>query len=236
MKYILMLLWCCCTLLSTAQKNWVGAWSTTLDGNTATMICSESFFSVALYNTAEKKFIGTYGGKYTITNKEVSFLEEFNTLDQAQINTSKNASFSLSKNELTLTEGKTKSVWKRVDDGTPGQLAGAWLITGRKVDDEMHAITPTARKTMKILSGKHFQWIAYNSDTKEFFGTGGGTYSTEKGKYAENLLFFSRDNSRVGATLQFDFSMEDGKWVHQGKSSKGDPIHEVWTKREQLGL
>jgi hypothetical protein len=231
-----MLLCCCCALICSAQKNWTGAWSTNIDGNTATMICSESFFSVAIYNAAEKKFIGTYGGKYTLANKEVTFLEEFNTLDQSLINTPQKMSVDGKTNDLTIKAGNSIQQWKRIDDGTPGQIAGAWLITGRKVDNEMQAITPTARKTMKILSGKHFQWIAYNSETKEFFGTGGGTYTTEKGKYAETLLFFSRDNSRVGATLEFDFAMQEGKWIHAGKSSKGDPIHEVWTKREQLGL
>jgi hypothetical protein len=102
--------------------------------------------------------------------------------------------------------------------------------------DGMQEITPGARRTMKILSGTRFQWIAYNTDTKEFFGTGGGTYTTEKGKYTENIQFFSRDNSRVGQSLEFDFSLEDGNWRHKGLSSKGDPIDEVWTKRERLGM
>jgi hypothetical protein len=87
---------------------------------------------------------------------------------------------------------------------------------------------------MKILSGTRFQWIAYNIETKEFFGTGGGTYTTVDGKYTENIAFFSRDNSRVGASLQFDFTLENGEWHHKGLSSKGDPIHEIWTRRENL--
>jgi len=39
------------------------------------------------------------------------------------------------------------SKWKRVDDGAPGQLAGAWLITGRKKDEEMTERKPGPRKT-----------------------------------------------------------------------------------------
>ncbi len=129
-----------------------------------------------------------------------------------------------------------KKEFSRIDDGTPGQLLGAWLITGRMEGGSVQAITPGARRTMKILSGKRFQWIAYNTETKEFLGTGGGTYTTENGKYTENIEFFSRDNSRVGASLSFDFSLEDGNWRHKGLSSKGDPIDEVWTKREKVGL
>jgi hypothetical protein len=90
---------------------------------------------------------------------------------------------------------------------------------------------------MKILSGTRFQWIAYNVETKEFFGTGGGTYTTVDGKYTENIEFFSRDQSRVGMSLGFDFSiMDDGGWRHSGKSSKGDPLDEIWTQREKLGI
>jgi hypothetical protein len=89
---------------------------------------------------------------------------------------------------------------------------------------------------MKILSGSRFQWIAYNVDTKEFFGTGGGTYTTIDGKYTETIEFFSRDNSRVGSTLTFDFSIEEGRWRHKGLSSKGEPIDEYWSKRESIGI
>jgi hypothetical protein len=101
-------------------------------------------------------------------------------------------------------------------------------------DDGMRTMTPGVRKTMKILSGTRFQWIAYNTETKEFLGTGGGTYTSVDGKYVENIEFFSRDNSRVGASLSFDFSLDDGRWAHKGLSSKGDPIHEIWTRREKL--
>ena len=62
-------------------------------------------------------------------------------------------------------------------------------------------------------------------------GTGGGTYTTENGKYVENLDFFSRDPNRVGAILEFGFGLKDGDWHHKGKSSKGDPIYEIWSLR-----
>ena len=142
----------------------------------------------------------------------------------------------ISGNTLKLGSGKIVWDFKRLDDGKPGALAGAWLITGRVTDNGMQTITPGARKTMKILSGSRFQWIAYNSETKEFFGTGGGTYTTENGKYTETIEVFSRDNSRVGAKLEFDFSFVDGNWRHSGKSSKGDPIDEIWTQRQKLGI
>ena len=85
---------------------------------------------------------------------------------------------------------------------------------------------------MKILSGTRFQWIAYNVETKQFMGTGGGTYTTVDGKYTENIEFFSRDDNRVGASLEFNYKLKEGKWHHSGKSSKGDPMYEVWSRRD----
>ena len=85
---------------------------------------------------------------------------------------------------------------------------------------------------MKILSGTRFQWIAYNTETKQFMGTGGGNYTTIDGKYTEHIEFFSRDDSRVGNSLTFDYKLSEGNWYHQGLSSKGDPIHEIWSMRE----
>jgi hypothetical protein len=60
-----------------------------------------------------------------------------------------------------------------------------------------------AIRTIKILSDGHFQWIAFNLATKEFSGTGGGTYPANNGVSTENMEFFSQDDSRLGASLEF---------------------------------
>ena len=80
----------------------------------------------------------------------------------------------------------------------------------------------------------HVKLVAYNTETKQFMGTGGGTYTARDKEYTENIEFFSRDSSRVGASLSFEFDVENGEWHHKGLSSKGDPIHEIWTLREDL--
>jgi len=120
--------------------------------------------------------------------------------------------------------------WERVDEGKDA-LSGNWKITGREQDGKIVAMRPGARKTIKILSGTRFQWAAINSETGEFFGTGGGYYSFKDGKYTENIEFFSRDSSRVGASLSFDASLKEGKWHHSGLSSKGDKIYEIWERK-----
>ena len=91
--------------------------------------------------------------------------------------------------------------------------------------------TNRPRKTMKILSGTRFQWIAYDTSKKTFIASGGGTYTTKNGVYTENIEFFSRDMSRVGMKLEFEYSLKDGNWNHKGFSSRGKSINEIWTKR-----
>lgn len=216
-----------------SQGKLSGAWEKT-DGDTrSVMIVVDGFFSEAVYK--QNAFVSTAGGRLTVDGKKLSMTYEFNTANPGQVGKESSASFEIKKDKLTLS-GDNKSTWTRVDDGGPGKLAGAWLITGRLRDGEIRTSTPGARRTMKILSGTRFQWIAYNVETKEFSGTGGGTYTTNDGKYTETIEFFSRDNSRVGASLEFEFAVENGDWLHSGKSSRGEPLKEVWTKREKIGI
>lgn len=214
----------------------IGAWERETDGNRIVWINTESHFSAAVYSVADNSFVGTCGGKWKLDGNKFSEVHEFNTMDTNLIGKELVSELELKKDKMIITVDGKKEEWKRIDNGTPGQLAGAWLITGRYRDGELTERTPGARRTMKILSGTKFQWIAYNVETKEFFGTGGGSYATKDGKYTENIEFFSRDNSRVGASLEFDYKLENGKWRHSGLSSKGDPLDEVWTRREVLGI
>lgn len=224
------------SILCLAQPNITGAWQAGTEENNMVMIVADKFYSVAVYNQKDKSYIGTYGGTFRIEKGEFVFVNEFNTLNKDDIGVENRSAFTLAEDNLKLGSGKLASDFKKLDDGKPGQLAGAWLITGRVTGNGKESITPGARKTMKILSGTRFQWIAYNSETKEFFGTGGGTYTTENGKYTETIEVFSRDNNRVGAKLEFDFSIVEGNWRHSGKSSTGQPIDEIWTQRQKLGI
>jgi len=115
----------------------------------------------------------------------------------------------------------------------PQALDGQWLMGGRMRNGEIsYRDTSGPRKTLKVLFNGRFQWIAFNTDTFAFMGTGGGNYSSVDGIYKEEIKFFSRDNSRVGAILLFDYELISGEWHHKGKSSKGVPIHEIWVQRE----
>ena len=84
---------------------------------------------------------------------------------------------------------------------------------------------------MKFLKDGYFQWIAFNTETFQFFGSGGGFYFAEDEIYTENIEFFSRNNKSVGRVLPFQYSLKDNDWHHEGINSKGDPMHEIWTNR-----
>ena len=84
---------------------------------------------------------------------------------------------------------------------------------------------------MKILVDGYFQWIAFNTASFSFHGTGGGSYSAADGTYTESIDYFSRDNNKVGISLGFDYAKKGMDWHHKGFSSKGDPLHEIWTYR-----
>lgn len=216
-----------------SAQNFQGAWETSSlndEGKEITHITlfSDNYFSETIHEKKTGKFIGTMGGNFNSQNGELVYTVEFASANPNLVGTTHSVPYEFMGEKLTI---DTK-VWSRLDDGSPGDLAGAWLISGRKRDGEIvKRDTSGPRKTMKILSGTRFQWIAYNTETKQFMGTGGGTYTTINGKYTENIGFFSRDDSRVGASLQFNYEVKDGDWHHSGLSSKGDPIYEVWSKR-----
>ncbi|MEM8895522.1 MAG: membrane or secreted protein [Bacteroidota bacterium] len=214
-----------------------GAWTTSYTNDEGQevqimTIVVDGYIAETFYNEAEKRFDGTLGGSWSIEGNKFNLNFEFNTMDTTAVGTTAVLTFDL-KGDTILFEGDEK-IWVRVDDGAPGALNGAYLITGRKRDGEISRRTPGARKTMKILSGTRFQWIAYHTETTRFSGTGGGTYTTVGDDYTENIEFFSRDSSRVGASLGFKWSLDSGEWHHSGLSSKGSPIYEIWTPRQML--
>ena len=209
-----------------------GAWRLSGNGTVeVTTIIADNYFMQTTFDKTNKLFVNTLGGTITAGNDgKLHVTIEFNTEDSSMVGQSHVLDYKLDNNVLTIQIDGSDKTWNRIDDGKGG-LSGNWRITEREQNGKMNAMRPGPRKTLKILSGTRFQWAAINTETKEFFGTGGGTYTFNNGKYTENIEFFSRDSSRVGASLSFDGKVEDKKWHHSGKSSKGDPIAEIWTRQ-----
>ena len=236
MKKIIVLLLCTSLSFATRAQSFIGAWEgyhTSEKGEElkSVVIFSDGYQVLSTYDSKTGKFISTNGGTWKLMGHTMTEKVEFDTNNSERVGTE--VSFEVSINDSIMEIVAAEMKFKRIDNGTPGKLQGAWLMSGRVRDGETQLRdTNRPRKTMKILSGTRFQWIAYNTETKQFMGTGGGAYTTSNGEYTENIEFFSRDDSRVGASLKFNYSLIDGKWHHSGLSSKGDPIHEIWSVRE----
>ncbi len=203
------------------------------DGKKVThvLLFSGSYFSWTAYESGSGAFLLTKGGSWSTEGKKLSLKYEFHTADKAQVGQTEMIGFAVKKDFLQLKNDMGK--WVALDKGKESPLTGAWLISGRQVDGEVRSMnTDRPRKTMKILTPTRFQWIAYNTETGEFSGTGGGAYTAEDGKYTEHIEFFSRDNDRVGASLEFNFEVKNGDWIHSGKSSSGKPLYEIWSPRK----
>ena len=207
-------------------------------GNTQMMICSDKYLMFAVYDLSQKRYVKSGGGTYqlsTVSGKNIfSYKREFNTEDSTVVGLTVANFYTVDKNELSLSEGPLAGNWKRIDESrSPQTMNTSWRIRAKEGSDfKMQTILKGSRKTLKILSGTRFQWAEFNTDTHQFFGTGGGTYTMKDGKYTENIEFFSRDNKRVGASLTFDYVLNGKDWIHAGQSSTGVRVHEIWEKQE----
>lgn len=228
MKYLLMLF--LFAGFTTNGQSLKGAWQNIEAGKTTTIISTDTYLTVNVYELEGKKFIESWGGKYTVGATNEAFMEvEFHSQNPAVVNSSQSYNINIKKKSLEFDDKK----FQRLDFAKENALSGLWRITARANEKgEMSEMKPGPRKTLKIMAGGYFQWFAINTQTREFSGTGGGRYTLVNGKYTEKIEFFSRDNNRVGAELSFDATVNGKEWIHSGKSSKGDPIKEIWTMQD----
>ena len=230
MKRILLFLLLSQSFFSTEAQQFSGAWMRKLDTAVQYLTIVDHYFVVTTFNSDEKKFYQTRGGTATMNGEMMTGVIEFNTSDKSEVKSTYSYNYSIKKKDLFLPMDGIETTWTWIDNGNEG-LSGNWRITGRMQDGKIAAMNPGARKTIKVMSSSRFQWTAINTETGEFFGTGGGYYTFKDGKYTEHIEFFSRDATRVGSSLSFDASIKEGNWHHSGNSSKGDPIYEVWSRK-----
>lgn len=207
-----------------------GAWQIKEADKEQVLIFQDGFFFHTAYDKGAKRFIYSRGGTYAHSADALNCKISFNSLNKEEVGTQFSAKYSITGRSVKLAiNGETQN-WQRIDDSS-APLAGVWRITSRMQDGKLTPIHQTgSRQTYKILTGTRFQWAAIDPDKKEFSGTGGGTYTFKNGTYTETIEFFSRDSSRVDASLTFDGKLEKGEWHHSGRSSKGDPIYEIWSR------
>lgn len=178
------------------------------------ILMDDEYIVETQFTSNPNQFLKTIGGFYKKMGNEIIVKLEFNS--------------NFSKDSLKTISISDKSKWKKIS-GLTSLLQGKWLMSGRvRGKTERRRDTNQPRKTMKILVDGYFQWIAFNTNTFSFMGTGGGSYTAENGTYKEKIDYFSRDNKKVGISLSFSYSKKGQDWHHKGFSSKGDPIHEIW--------
>ena len=224
--FTLIIALCCLSSASAQQPSLEGAYLSTKDGTTELWLFKDQYCTYTQFS--ENNFVYTWGGPIQTDTQGIQVSVEFNSQDTDKVGSKQLFKSKMAGNKLTLNEQTyTKAA------GKPQNLDGLWRITGRKEGENINSIKRGDRKTIKILVDGYFQWIAINPAQKGFYGTGGGNYSFRDNQYTEKLLFFSRDNSRVGATLSFHGEIKGNDWHHSGKSSKGDPIFEIWSRETE---
>ena len=181
------------------------------------LIIDSEYLVVTEFNKTSGAFVKTYGGYYEIVGDSYQVSLEFNS--------------DFEKDSIKSIELTKDNNWRNISK-PKSMLQGKWVMSGRYNNGEFRTRdTNLPRKTMKVLINGFFQWIAFNTETFRFSGSGGGEYEAVDGKYIEKIQYFSRDDSRVGAELDFNYEVKEGNWHHSGLSSKGNPINEVWTLR-----
>lgn len=207
-----------------------GAWELKMGQNEVVILATENYLTYTMYNSTAKTFSQSWGGPYNFDGSEAVIDVEFNSMNAEEVGKKKEIKMQVVGDEFLKISTMN---FRRIDNNDETALAGGWQISQRATPTgEMQPMKRGARKTLKILTGTRFQWIAMNTETGVFSGTGGGTYTLEDGIYTEQIEFFSKDGSRVGASLSFNAEVDETDWQHSGKSSKGKPIKEVWSKIE----
>ncbi len=239
-NYLLAALCLCMILFSSLTihrpmaESLAGAWGYGPDTKRTVMVATPTVFSVATYDLPGRKFISSYGGTWKVSGNKLVTKIEWDSADSTRVGSEVSQDIELKGNKLTVKQSKES--WDKLENGEKSDLSGAWIITGNYVDNKAQKRGQPfyPRRTMKVISGKHFQWIAYNVQRKQFINAGGGTYVSSPGKYTETVDFFTKTSESVGKTLPFTYSFDNGDWRHQGQKSTGGAMDECWTRRETL--
>lgn len=216
-----------------AQPGIVGAWRLVEpSGATIMLTLADAYLMQTTYKPS--RFVASRGGNYGQTAGQLRLTVEFDSQDSSRVGQMETYQVARRDEKLVLTGPVGNRTFSRVHEpSAQTPLAGLWRITGRANDAGQVTTMPRgARKTLKLLTGSRFQWVAINPETKQFSGTGGGTYVLKDGNYTETIDFFSRNDSRVGRSLTFGAEVRGDEWRHTGQSSTGGKIDEVWNREK----
>jgi hypothetical protein len=105
------------------------------------------------------------------------------------------------------------------------QLDGTWeLVSGQPL--------PQGARDIKIISGGHFIFVAYDTEKGKPIYTGGGTYILNGSSYAEHIDFASDEISAglVGKDQPFTVKVDADTFTQTGTLSNGKGLSETWKR------
>lgn len=226
-------------MVSMQAQHLNGAWRLVEeDGNpvaTETIkLYSNSYYTYASYDNNTGRFIEAGGGTYFYEVFSYTENVEIDSNEPKHSGTKRSYKVILEEGTLTLTNlrtGKTR-VWEKFDEATDYEMVTCWRIHEKRDegDEYWRRIEYAPRKTVKMLTNNRYQVLALNSETGQFVGTSGGTWSKDTKSYTENIEFFSKNQDNVGRNLKFNRKMTDGLWHHTGTQSDGLLMMEKWMR------
>ena len=105
------------------------------------------------------------------------------------------------------------------------QLDGTWeLVSGQPL--------PEGARDIKIISGGHFIFVAYDTEKGKPLYTGGGTYVLNGSSYSEHIDFASDEISTglVGKDQPFTVKVDGDTFTQTGTLSNGKGLSETWKR------
>src|SRR5690625_3369613 len=141
-----------------------GAWMLHApDGRQASLIINENYLALALYDLQDKKFGYTEGGTYKLKDKVFTYYCEFNSKNSNQVGKESEWKLSLNGDNLIISGDRGSFEFERIDRSSDHPMSGTWTITERAQGDQGKLVKihqSGTRKTLKLLSGTRFQWVA----------------------------------------------------------------------------
>ena len=214
------------------QPSIVGAWHEKVEDDEAIVICTDGYIVVTEFNQVNTAFSYCSGGTYKEKNGQLIVMIDFTTRkkETGLIGTEHALNYSIAGDKLTITlDDNTTRLLTRIDDGS-GTLAGTWHLASRMNNGQPEPIQKDTKETLKILSGKRFQWITFDPEKNEFIGGGGGNYTYNAGKYTENIECYAKDSYKIGKSLSFDVSINKNVWTQKGLNANGEALVEEWRR------
>lgn len=225
---------------SAVAQSLIGAWEfedTATSGKVLRgfVLFSEKYQVATWYDPETGVVVKTNGGLWSIDGDRVTEVVAFDSENNERVGSKITFAIEWANPQMMRIVGS--DTWlTQIDKGASDELSGAWFLSGSKSngeDDLQVRDNAFPGNTMKILSGSRFQWITYDAESKVFKGTGGGIFTTIDGQYTETVEFSSVDHSYADTSKQFQYELINGDWHNTGKSSKGLPIYEIWTRRAE---